>query len=302
MPNPYRPENECRTLAGHLAEQTVNASATGERYLMPCLGETGACMENGKKRRGRRPSNAADANDMWCQFHRMPPLHEMADELDEDATSATPTPTTKPRGDEFASGTQRVRKGISDSLQWQSMRNDFANKIQLTQADDAVVQSCQRAATLLWWCLFHISGHFAVFATAVDSEEQVVLGKAQTGSIEGFPEQKDAVGSSFAGWTYLRPRPKEALVVEKANEDSRFRNNSMVVHRPHMLSCCSVPILLNGFSVGAVCVKCLEARSWQDLEVELVGSFAEYLADELAQLVHHKTGQPVAAGCANNPF
>lgn len=101
----------------------------------------------------------------------------------------------------------------------------------------------------------------------------------------------DDLGLSHCRWssfcTHTIAQPNEPLWVEDAHSDFRFANLPAVLGEPRVRFYAGVPILVNGYAVGTVCVFDSEPRPFDARLIEHLKSLANIVAGDLS--ARHRT-------------
>lgn len=98
--------------------------------------------------------------------------------------------------------------------------------------------------------------------------------------IANFPYADQCRWTSFC--THLVADPDAPLWIEDACQDFRFARNPYVIADPHLRFYAGIPILVNGFAVGSLCVLDGEPRAYDPSLVERLNRLARIVGDDLA--------------------
>ena len=108
-------------------------------------------------------------------------------------------------------------------------------------------------------------------------DEHWVYLKSAVGPAHVSGTDKQPVGESFAAHIVKDARP---LVVSDARADERFCQYEWV-RLGHIIAYAGVPLAVDGFIVGALCVVEDRPRQWTDDDLEILASFAEQITAQL---------------------
>lgn len=85
----------------------------------------------------------------------------------------------------------------------------------------------------------------------------------------GTHVKKHAKGDTFC--QYLAQHDDELMIVPDAREDSRFSENAMVIHSPHIRFYAGVPLITHdGLNMGSLCVMAKEPREFSNVQKRLI--------------------------------
>lgn len=86
---------------------------------------------------------------------------------------------------------------------------------------------------------------------------------------------------SFCAHAILQP---EVMVIPDAAADPRFADNPLVTSEPHIRFYAGAPLVLpSGYVVGTLCVIDIQPRTFDDVELSILGSMRDMLVIELAK-------------------
>lgn len=119
-----------------------------------------------------------------------------------------------------------------------------------------------------------LAGVATGLVTLVGSETNWFVGRAN------FQATEQCRWTSFC--THVVAEPNQPLWIEDASEDFRFAANPYVVGEPHLRFYAGVPICVNGFAVGSLCVLDSQPRSRDPMLLNRLTRLATIAGDDLA--------------------
>lgn len=119
-----------------------------------------------------------------------------------------------------------------------------------------------------------LAGSATGLVTLVGSETNWFVGRAN------FEASEQCRWTSFC--THVVSEPDEPLWIEDATADFRFAANPYVVGEPHLRFYAGVPIRVNGFAVGSLCVLDSQPRSRDPILLNRLARLAQIAGDDLA--------------------
>jgi len=123
-----------------------------------------------------------------------------------------------------------------------------------------------------------LSGASTALITLVESERNWFAGAAN------FPDADQCRWASFC--THVVAQPAEPLWIEDAKLDFRFSNNRYVVGEPHIRFYAGVPVVVNRYPVGALCVFDGNPREYDPTLIARLARLAKVVAEALGQRHH----------------
>ncbi|MEL6750486.1 MAG: GAF domain-containing protein [Pseudomonadota bacterium] len=109
-------------------------------------------------------------------------------------------------------------------------------------------------------------------------------------SSRGFPLQEAPTTTSFCA--YALASKDAPTIVADATLDKRFMMNPFVMNEPHIRFYAGMPIVLDGHSIGSVCVYDFEPRN--DVTPQQIATL-RYLADNAAKIIEARMDARIAA-------
>ncbi len=119
-----------------------------------------------------------------------------------------------------------------------------------------------------------LSGASTALVSLVDSQRNWFAG------IANFPDADQCRWDSFC--THVVAAPDELLWVEDARTDFRFANNPYVLNEPFLRFYAGMPIVVNGFPVGSLCVLDSQPKAYDPVFVRQLERLARIVGDDLA--------------------
>jgi len=119
-----------------------------------------------------------------------------------------------------------------------------------------------------------LSGASTALVSLVDSQRNWFAG------IANFPDADQCRWDSFC--THVVAAPDELLWVEDARTDFRFANNPYVLNEPFLRFYAGMPIVVNGFPVGSLCVLDSQPKAYDPIFVRQLERLAKIVGDDLA--------------------
>ncbi len=119
-----------------------------------------------------------------------------------------------------------------------------------------------------------LSGVSTALVSLVDSHRNWFAG------IANFPDADQCRWDSFC--THVVAAPDELLWVEDARTDFRFANNPYVLNEPFLRFYAGMPIVVNGFPVGSLCVLDSQPKAYDPIFVRQLERLAKIVGDDLA--------------------
>lgn len=120
-----------------------------------------------------------------------------------------------------------------------------------------------------------LAGVPTALVSLVDSERNWFSG------IANFPEADQCRWTSFC--THVVSHPDKPLWIEDAKLDFRFVNNRYVVGEPFLRFYAGIPIVVNGYAVGSLCVLDSRPRSYDPSLAQRLGRLAKIVGDDLGE-------------------
>eukprot|EP00882_Tetradesmus_deserticola_P000798 GHRQ01000869.1.p1 GENE.GHRQ01000869.1~~GHRQ01000869.1.p1 ORF type:complete len:829 (+),score=338.09 GHRQ01000869.1:201-2489(+) len=101
-------------------------------------------------------------------------------------------------------------------------------------------------------------------------------------SVQGLPGvDRTTRPTSFCAWTLL-PQNPEALVVEDAQRDARFKDNPLVVGAPYIRFYGGCPLVCsNGLRLGSLCIIDVKPRTFDAESCNMLANMAEMVVREI---------------------
>lgn len=119
-----------------------------------------------------------------------------------------------------------------------------------------------------------LAGSATGLVTLVGSETNWFVGRANFNAVD------QCRWTSFC--THVVAEPDEPLWVEDASADFRFSKNPYVVGAPHLRFYAGVPICVNGYAVGSLCVLDIHPRPRDPELLDRLARLAKIAGDDLA--------------------
>lgn len=119
-----------------------------------------------------------------------------------------------------------------------------------------------------------LSGATTALVSLVDSDRNWFAG------IANYPDADQSRWESFC--THVVAAPDELLWVEDATKDSRFVENPYVVNGPFLRFFAGMPIVVNGFPVGSLCVVDSQPKAYDAVLAGQLQTLAKIVGDDLA--------------------
>lgn len=119
-----------------------------------------------------------------------------------------------------------------------------------------------------------LSGASTALVSLVDSQRNWFAG------IANFPDADQCRWDSFC--THVVAAPDELLWVEDARADFRFATNPYVLNKPFLRFYAGMPIVVNGFPVGSLCVLDSQPKAYDPVFVRQLERLARIVGDDLA--------------------
>eukprot|EP00878_Enallax_costatus_P010057 GHUV01010498.1.p1 GENE.GHUV01010498.1~~GHUV01010498.1.p1 ORF type:complete len:719 (+),score=216.73 GHUV01010498.1:179-2335(+) len=113
-------------------------------------------------------------------------------------------------------------------------------------------------------------------------------------AVQGLDTDNTPRNMSFCAWTLLPAYP-EALVVQDAHRDARFKDNPLVVGPPYIRFYAGCPLVCsNGMRLGSLCIIDREPRTFEAESCNMLANMAEMVIREIEKekaLEEHKRQQ-----------
>lgn len=119
-----------------------------------------------------------------------------------------------------------------------------------------------------------LSGASTALVSLVDSQRNWFAG------IANFPDADQCRWVSFC--THVVAAPDELLWVEDARTDFRFADNPYVLNEPFLRFYAGMPIVVNGFPVGSLCVLDSQPKAYDPVFARQLERLAKIVGDDLA--------------------
>ena len=97
-------------------------------------------------------------------------------------------------------------------------------------------------------------------------------------SVQGLPVTETSKEVSFCAYAILK---QETMVVLDAQQDDRFKDNSLVTGEPHIRFYAGHPLEIDGHRVGTLCIIDRKPREFSSKEFEVLRDFAAMVEKEL---------------------